>query len=148
MYKLLFIILLAVNIPNMQQKDINVKISLEKEKFMTNDEITLHFEVQNNSSKLIKFCEVQTPFEGFRGIFMRIIHLESGEELPYYGPMVKRMPPQPDEFKNLDKTSSAKCSLSLNKAYRFEKSGKYSIQFIGQSVNELPDSNILTLEIQ
>ena len=132
----------------MIQNDLAVKISLGKDKFVASEEIVLQFKVQNNSEKQLKFCKIQTPCEGFRGIYLRIVQIESKEELPYYGPMVKRMPPQPDDYENLSKKRNTKCSVILNKAYRFEKKGEYSVQFIGQNMNNLPDSNILTFEIQ
>jgi peptidyl-Lys metalloendopeptidase len=145
--KSLIVFFLLFQIP-MQNKDLTVEISLDKEKFKINEEINLHFIISNNSKKSAKFCKIQTPCEGFRGIYFSIIHLDSGKELDYVGPMVKRMPPQADDYEVVKQEGSEKCSLVLNKAFKFNKSGKYSIQFKGSPVNDLPDSNVLTIEVE
>ncbi|MBN1181424.1 MAG: hypothetical protein JXB49_03995 [Bacteroidales bacterium] len=125
-----------------------VSILSDKNMFNTADKIAIKFEVMNTTNEAITFCKYQTPFEGFTAGYMLITNLDTGEELRYRGILIKRTKPGKEDYITVEANKAQRCELILTDSYSFEKAGTYSIQFIGNPLNMLPNSNILTIDVK
>lgn len=124
-----------------------VSLSPEKSSYKTGDEIQLRFAVNNRSGQSAKFCKWHTPFEGIRNNFLDI--LLNGNTLDYQGLMAKRGKPDQDDYVELANGKNTSVVFSVNKGYELSKAGKYSIQFKGnESINQLPDSEVIMVELK
>lgn len=128
--------------------ELKVEIFSENAQYKSGDALSISFVVTNLSDvDSIKFCKFSTPCEGFYGDFFIIKHIESGQVLKYKGSMVKRTPPSESDFILISPLKKHSCSINLTKAYLFNLKGRYTIQFIGKTVNNLADSNQIVVEL-
>ena len=145
---LLLITLVNSFAQSVKNDGVETYISLDKDTFSITEEVILKFEVINGSEEDLTFCKFQTPFEGFMAEFMLIKNIETGKELIYQGPQVKRSKPGKKDDLKIEAKGSKDCEVTLLEVYEFEKKGEYSIQFIGSEINSLPDSNVLIVEVE
>lgn len=128
------------------EKDVIVYLQTTKKKFHLNDKVTIKFLVKNNTKTNLKFCYWQTPLEKyFTANFFEIEY--KGKNLPYKGMMVKRNPPEKDDFFQLKPNEVISQEIKLNSGYDLSKAGKYNIKFLGSMINQLPDSASMSFSI-
>ncbi|HFC76866.1 MAG TPA: hypothetical protein ENJ27_01410 [Candidatus Moranbacteria bacterium] len=123
-------------------KDIIVQIKTHKEGIF-NKKTVLTFTIINNKNEDYSFCYWQTPFEKeFMANYLRLV-LKNGEKIKYIGKMVKRSPPDKDDFMTIKANSVISTEIILDNGYDIQNKKEFSIQFIGSSINKLPNSNII-----
>lgn len=123
-----------------------VTLSAEHAAYPMGAEITLTFTVSNPHAKKVKFCRYHTPIEGIKNNILEVIH-PNGETIRYMGPMVKRREPTKEDHMKVKGGQSVMATFILNQTYPINDPGTYSIQFKGAEVNQLPDSNVLKIEL-
>lgn len=126
--------------------DITVRIKAEDTSFDLSSPLVISFSIENEGEKERKICKYMTPIEGFKGNIFRITN-ERGERISYKGPMVKRGKPSESSFVSVAGGETLVYSIDLANGYSFMEPGVYSVQFKGRSMNDLPDSNVLNIEI-
>ena len=125
---------------------IATQLEMKKSTFKVGDTIFVDFVVQNNTNTDFKFCYWQTPLEKeFTAHFFEIIY--KGEILPYIGRMIKRKPPTKEDNITLEPNEIRTQTISINDGYNINKSGDYSIRFLGRTINGLPDSKSIYFTI-
>lgn len=139
---------LSTNTCSMQKEEVVTKISLDKTEYSAEEDILMTFEVLNNTPEDLNVCNIQTPFEGFLGKYLIIKNINTGEELQYAGPMVKRGAPSDLDYQKIDPNTCATCTVNLRDAYTFKDKGVYTVQYIGKTMNNLPDAEPVVLEIK
>ncbi len=129
--------------------DTTLIASLEVDSVVTlTDSISVLFLVNNPTEDTLRFTQYHTPFEGFMSNFLTITD-EKGNEVSYIGAMTRRvMPPPEDTYHSLAPGQTDSVRFILNKGYRFDKAGLYTIQYNGGSVNGLSSDTIVKLNIQ
>lgn len=122
-------------------------IEVKKNSYNLGESIVLYFSVENESTTNFNFCYWQTPLEKtFTANFLEIVF--DGNTIPYKGRMLKRTPPNEDDFITLKSKESIAQEIDITTAYELDKIGEYQIKFIGRSINQLPSSNTITIKIK
>lgn len=93
--------------------------------------VPLKFSLTNVSPGAVNVLVWNTPLEGLTGRFLRVT-APDGSELEYGGPMVKRAPPDRDDYLRMRKGSTRQRTVDIARAYSFTQDGTYRIAFIGQ----------------
>jgi len=95
------------------------------------DPVIMHFTVTNRLPKTNVFLIWHTPLEGFRNEFLEIVHLESGEAVPYEGMLKKRAAPSRENgsYIELDPEASRCATIDLRQSYTFIHPGTYRVTF-------------------
>lgn len=108
--------------------------------------VRLRFRLVNRSARPVYVLEQRTPLEGHLGKFMRVTR--DGVELPYEGIMVKRGPPEADDYVAIAPGGSAEAEVEISGAYNFRQPGRYRIEFLGEllDVAEAPSDVPRSLE--
>lgn len=97
------------------------------------DEVVLNFTLKNTTDKKIKLLIWYTPFEGCLSDLFVITNSDTGEQLNYQGPMVKRLKPQADDYLTLAANEVSSTKLNLSLAYVFT-AGNYQIKLKNQTL--------------
>jgi hypothetical protein len=110
---------------------LSFNIRFEKTEFRPDEPLTMYFSVTNLLPKKNIFLIWHTPFEGFRNEFLHITHLPSGEQIPYEGMLVSRLPPSKERgsYIELAPGETKTSTIDLREAYTFTKKGKYRVSF-------------------
>ncbi len=109
-------------------------------------DVVIQFKVHNGTSTNIRVGRYHTPFEGMRARYLKIIGPDG--EVSYSGIMAKRPPPGPEDFFTLDPASARNAEIVVNEAYELP-GGSYTVQFVGnESLNHLPDSNEVKIDVE
>jgi hypothetical protein len=105
------------------------------------DPVMVTFSVYNPSSKELKFCKWDTPFEGFRNSIFDIRNSQ-GEEVRYKGVMVRRvMPPPADAYMAVAAGKTVNGSIDLLEGYDLKEAGKYTIVYQSGGISGLEKVN-------
>lgn len=109
--------------------------------------VTLTFTVQNSSSRELRFCKWQTPFEGFLSPYLDITDAK-GTEVMYKGAMAKRIMPPPEEA-YLKVPAGGKVSVSVNllDGYELTAPGTYKAHYQSGGVSGLETVNDVTFTL-
>jgi len=127
--------------------NIEVKLSISIDNNTDKEVFTVLFSVQNNLETEQKIGKYMTPFEGFKGDFIRVLN-SKGNEMEYKGVNVKRSKPKDTDYMAIAPNSKIEISFNLFEVYEIPEKGKYTLQFSGNSyLNWLPDSNVLEIEL-
>lgn len=100
-----------------------------------NDQISvsLIFTLKNNSAEPVKVLKWGTPFEGeFTRDTFTIIH--NGERAPYIGKLVKRLPPQKEDFIEIPANSELSEIVYLEDGYKIYAPGFYTVQYAHETL--------------
>lgn len=90
------------------------------------EKVMLNFSLDNSLNKKLTILTWYTPFEGFLSNLFIIINTDTGEQLQYRGPMVKRLEPEVEDYVILEEKSTISTTLNLSKAYQFSQ-GNYQL---------------------
>ncbi|SEL81181.1 hypothetical protein [Parapedobacter koreensis] len=109
--------------------------------------LVLHFAVYNPTIDTLRFTQYHTPFEGFLNNFLTITNSE-GQEMPYIGPMAKRvMPPVAESYRKVPPMGRDTVSIDIRKGYRIETSGTYTIRYNGGNVSGMADGEAIQVVV-
>jgi len=115
--------------------------------YSLNAPINLTFTVENLSNDSIRFTQYHTPFEGFMSKFLEVKDAD-GQEVPYIGAMAKRvMPPPASTYLSVAPKRRKSVDFDLLKAYKIEKPGKYTLQYIGGGISEITAGESITITV-
>jgi hypothetical protein len=104
--------------------------------------LELEMEVYNPTGAPVRFLPWHTPLEGYRNHFLHVLN-RTGNAIAYRGEMAKRPSPRDTEYLTIPAGERLTARINLFEGYPVAESGAYSIQFFGDSVNGLRDSNVL-----
>ncbi|MFT6964214.1 MAG: hypothetical protein ACJAWV_003955 [Flammeovirgaceae bacterium] len=122
-------------------------ISTDKQKYQLGENISLYFEVKNNTKQTHSFCFWHTPFDNFTSDFLKIN--SNGKRINYIGKIVKRMPPtKADYIKLKPGESSKKVKIIINEGYQIVEKGTYKISFQGGYASTIENSNEIQFTIE
>jgi len=95
------------------------------------------FDVQNPTTKPLRFLKWYTPFEAPMSKFLDITNAQ-GEEVAYKGPMAKRvMPPPADSYLEIKAGGKSFAEIDLLKVYDLKPGQQYTISYNSASVSGL-----------
>lgn len=142
----LLITLLSFNLTVSSQNNMEVTLKSDSQISLSADTYEIICTVTNTSEAEQKFCKFYTPFEGINGDIFTIKKGWFGS-VDYKGVMKKRTAPTEDDYISLAPGESKTTTVNLKKAYDFSSSGTYKIQFCGRTINGLPHSNKIKVNI-
>lgn len=128
--------------------DTILHVSLQAESaYKLTDSISLLFLVTNQGKDSLRFTQYHTPFEGFMSNFLTITDAE-GKEVPYIGPMTRRiMPPPADTYRTVAPGQIDSIRFPVAKGYRFEKTGTYTVQYNSGAISGLDNGQAIEIRI-
>jgi hypothetical protein len=81
--------------------------------------VILDFSLTNPLNETLELLTWYTPFEGFFSDLFVITNKETGEQLIYQGPMVKRIEPDIEDYLMMPAGEKISTTLNLSQAYQF-----------------------------
>ncbi|MDQ0640299.1 hypothetical protein QF042_003864 [Pedobacter sp. W3I1] len=115
-----------------------------KDIIKTGEKVSLKFAVHNDQSTEKSFCKWHTPFEPLMSKYLDIKD-ENGNEVPYKGPMAKRiMPPPADSYLVVKPKEILSSEVDLLKAYQLEAEKKYTVSYNSSGISGIKATNIVT----
>ncbi len=128
--------------------DISTILSKDSTVVYLEQPLMITFSVKNNYKKTQKFSQYMTPLEGFKGDILEVID-DKGNLIDYKGIQIKRGKATKKDYIKIQSNQSKTITFDLLEVYNISTSGIYTIQFKGRkSMNKLPDSNILSINIK
>lgn len=101
--------------------------------------VWLTFELRNTSPAALYVLNWNTPLEGFFGRYLTVRGPDG--EVAYQGPMVKRGPPEPDEYVRVKAGGSARARVDISLVYEIRKPGRYEATFAGR-LHDVSDARV------
>jgi peptidyl-Lys metalloendopeptidase len=124
--------------PNMlsQKEDFDLEASLEvKEMASLGESVNVKFTLYNTTDEPLIVLKWQTPLEGVIGEPFSV--KRDGKEVSYFGILVKRGAPLPDEYVTIEPGAFVSSVVDLTNSYDFSQPGDYEIEFISPSVSHV-----------
>ena len=112
---------------------IEVTLSVPKTQVRWSDSVELRVGFRNVSQQAITFLKWATPFDGAVQFDMLEVALE-GKRLPYVGRIIRRAPPNDNDYITLNSGQSIEVIVDIEQAYGVYAPGKYQIRY--RSSNE------------
>ena len=138
------------NITGMETKhaDSSLYVTLGgSQRYQIDQPIMIEFKVTNSSPDTLSFCQYDTPFENMVSKFLQVEN-SKGEEVKYMGPMARRvMPPPAETYHKIVPGGSKTITFDLKKGYPIAKAGKYTIHYIGHTINGLISKKGLSITV-
>ncbi|CAH0157074.1 hypothetical protein SRABI27_03483 [Pedobacter sp. Bi27] len=132
------------NKPSKNQGDSLYLVLGIKDIIKTGERVTLKFTVHNNQSTEKSFCKWHTPFEPLMSKYLDIKD-DNGNEVPYKGPMAKRiMPPPADSYLAVKSKEVLSSEVDLLKAYQLEAEKKYTVSYNSSGMSGIKSTNTVT----
>jgi hypothetical protein len=85
------------------------------------------FRLSNPTSKPLYVLDWHTPLEGLLNDIFEVTR--DGTDVPYAGPMLKRGPPQADDYVTVAPGASVEGRVEVSLAYDLRQPGRYRIAF-------------------
>lgn len=85
------------------------------------------FRLSNPGAKPLYVLDWHTPLEGLLNNIFDVTR--DGTEIPYAGPMLKRGPPQADDYVTVAPGASVEGKVEVSLAYELKQPGRYRIAF-------------------
>lgn len=127
-------------------KEVQTSIRVAHRVFKSETPVKIIFTVNNMLERGYRFCYWQTPLEkDFTANFFEVIL--DGQAIPYTGKIIKRAPPQKNDYITLQANESVSEGIDLGLGYDLSKKGTYQVRFKGSLINGLPVSNQITFTI-
>ncbi|MCT4613279.1 MAG: hypothetical protein N4A49_00220 [Marinifilaceae bacterium] len=120
-------------------------LSTEKNTYRIGETIKLKFTVRNNSENDFLFLSWGTPLDEILTSDCLKVKINN-KPIDYTGLLVKRMPPEPEDYKRLLPSTQMSAVLNLIDGYVPKEKGELKIYF-KDNFNGLPESNTITINI-
>jgi hypothetical protein len=109
--------------------------------------IEMTFTVYNKTDSVRTFCKWHTPFEPLMSKYLDITM--DGKEVPYKGPMAKRMmPPPASSYLSVKPGDSLSVKVDLMKAYDIKSSGFYKIKYNSETISGLKVTDSVSINLR
>lgn len=131
--------------PNIQRprtaKELDVALNMTQPSYTLGMPVTLRFVLHNNQADSIRFCYLNSPaHEMVWSNYFSVLD-EAGQPVPYIGKRpLYRGPVGPEYYMTLAPDEMKIYTVDLLPLYQMEKTGQYSVRFIGDKINLLPNS--------
>lgn len=89
-------------------------------------EVSVQVCVYNQAGSAVRLLKWYTPWEGFFSRLFRVTAPDGGE-LPYLGPMAKRLTPGEDDYISVDPGARLCIRLDLSRAFAFRQPGLHQV---------------------
>lgn len=99
----------------------------------------IRMEVSNPSATAVSFCRYHTAFEGLSTDIFEV-RTPDGSEVPYRGPMLKRAPPESEDWFLVQPGRFHTAEVDLLEGYALQAGTTYAIRYRSSSVSTLPSS--------
>lgn len=96
-------------------------------------------EVSNPNASAVSFCRYHTAFEGLSNDIFEV-RAPDGSEVPYGGPMLKRAPPEPEDWFLVQPGRFHTAEVDLQDGYALQAGTTYAVRYRSSSVSTLPGS--------
>lgn len=99
----------------------------------------IRMEVSNPGKTAVSFCRHHTPFEGLATDIFEV-RAPDGSEVPYRGLMLKRAPPEPEDWFLVRPGRFHTAEVDLLEGYPLQARTTYSVRYRSSAVSTLPSS--------
>ncbi len=123
-----------------------IAVEIELLEVNENDQVSvsLKFTLKNDSKEPVDVLKWGTPFEGeFTRDTFNIVH--DSERVPYIGKLVKRLPPQAEDFIQIPAKSELSEIVFLEDGYKIYAPGFYTVQFAQETLGVKAASQTMKL---
>jgi len=96
------------------------------ESIPSGEPVIVQIVLRNPSTNAIEVLQYHTPFEGILGDIFELRY--QGEALSYQGPMVKRRPPEDEDWLPVDAGATLSAEVDISSAWKLSLPGVYSLQ--------------------
>lgn len=125
--------------PTAQQLD--VALNMTKPTFALGMPVTLRFVLQNNQADSIRFCTLNSPVQELIWSNYFSVVNKAGEAMPYIGKRsLQKGPATPNDYSTLAPNEIKIYTVDLLPLYSMKQEGLYSVHFMGDTLNLLPNS--------
>lgn len=112
------------------QEGILASIETIRSEYSSSDKLEVRVSYTNTTSKDVRFLKWNTALEGdIRHDFL-FVSLD-GEELPYIGIHIKRLPPKTEDFITIKPGQTVSAVVDLSLGYEISEQGTYSLLYQG-----------------
>ncbi len=108
------------------------------------EQVLINFNIKNPFNRNMKLLMWYTPLEGFLSDLFIVTNSDTGEQLDYQGPMIKRLKPQAEDYLSISPNEVSSATVNLSLAYVFSK-GNYHVKlkkntfhFLDDNLNRFP----------
>lgn len=108
-------------------ENLSINLGFDSVQYKAEDRQILRFSMINDSNETMYVLKWDTPFDGFNNDMFRVE--KDGTQAVYMGKIVKRGPPQPDDYITIPPKDSASVNVNLSEAYDINEAGSYSVEF-------------------
>jgi peptidyl-Lys metalloendopeptidase len=108
-------------------EDLYINLGFDSAQYKAEDRQILQFSLINDSNETMYVLKWDTPFDGFNNDMFRVT--KDGTQAVYMGRIVKRGPPQPDDYITIPPKDSVSVNVDLSEAYDINEAGSYSVEF-------------------
>lgn len=118
-----------------------------EENYALHGAITIKFNVTNPTDDTLKFTQYHTPFEGMMSKFLNVTD-QAENDIAYIGAMTRRvMPPPAETYHAVAPGETKSVSFDLKHGYKIEKAGSYTLQYIGENISGVANSEPIVITI-
>ncbi|MCP4008736.1 MAG: hypothetical protein GY726_04380 [Proteobacteria bacterium] len=89
---------------------------------------TLRYSIENTSDQVLYVLSWRTPLADELASNMFVVQRD-GVDVPYIGKLVKRGPPQLEDYETIEPGQTIKTSFDLSQLYEMKETGDYTIQY-------------------
>ncbi len=133
-------------VTNSSIDSINAKISVEKRSYNSGEDISLTLEIKNIGQESFTYLPWGTPIEnGFTNDCLDVKH--DGVPVDYIGIMVKRRPPEKEDYITLHPLEISTGVVNILDGYPLTDPGTYTVQF-KERYGGIPASNTIEFSLQ
>jgi len=97
------------------------------DKYTSDEPAHLIFELTNHTKKPVHILKWNTPLEGLKSDCLQVT--KNGKTVPYDGKLVKRSPPKPRDFINLEPGKSIMAKTDVSEAYDLSGTGTVKVNY-------------------
>ncbi len=151
LFSLMVLFLMACNTPSPSETppiqrpqtavELDVALNMIQPKYALGMPVTLRFVLHNNQTDSVQFCYLNSPAHEMVWSNYFAVTNEAGQLQPYIGSRaLYRGTPPPQSYLTLAPNELKMYTVDLKPLYQLDKAGRYSVRFIGDKINLLPNS--------
>lgn len=120
---------------------LDVSLNMTQPRFQLGLPVTLRFVLHNNQADSIRFCYLNSPAHEMVWSDFFVVTNANGQAMPYIGQRpLYQGPASAEHSMTLAPNEMKIYTLDLLPLYQMNEKGQYSVHFVGDSINLLPNS--------
>ncbi len=128
-------------IPPQSPVELNVTLNMTQATFKIGMPITLRFVLKNNGTEAVTFCKLNSPANELVWNNCFRVTDDQNNNIAYIGKTPQHSGPIEDKhLMTIEADGIRLYTIDIRTLYQLDKPGKYSLRFMGDKINLLPNS--------